>query len=206
MAQLKSTTVSGRLDVSDKVNTPKINATEMYTLNNVNLLDVFYPVGSIYMSTTQVESTKNTVNKYGCPIANLGGKWERVQGRFLAAYGSNGEDGNKGLNLDTAGAVGGESNHLLAVNELPEHKHEIPSHSHSVNMWLNDHSGTGYIDDSGQGGGQYFANTTEISINAAPATKTNAGTYNNSGAKQTEVAHNNLPPYLVVYMWKRIAD
>jgi len=37
------------------------------------LLDAVYPIGSIYMSLEQIEATQDTVGKYGCPIAELGG-------------------------------------------------------------------------------------------------------------------------------------
>lgn len=75
----------------------------------------------------------------------------------------------------SAGSTGGEAKHTLTVNEMP-------SHTHTFSMY-----------ESGQygkfpGSGQY---TLESGI------ETNA---TGGGA-----AHNNMPPYLAVYVWKRVA-
>lgn len=77
----------------------------------------------------------------------------------------------------SAGATGGEATHTLTVNEMP-------SHQHGLSM------------DSGAGS----------SYGIPVSTKATGGSYAgymfNTGGS---AAHNNMPPYLVVYMWKRIA-
>lgn len=45
----------------------------------VNLLDVLYPVGSLYFSTASTS-----------PASIIGGSWTQVKGAVIAAYGSNG--------------------------------------------------------------------------------------------------------------------
>ena len=95
MAQLKSTTVSGSLKVAgqteaeelDITNSAKVGATlelgahiiknegTNFAVGVSDLLNLLYPVGSIYMSTYQNPETVNTPNKFGCPLADtIGGK------------------------------------------------------------------------------------------------------------------------------------
>ena len=78
----------------------------------------------------------------------------------------------------SAGNTGGESAHTLTVDEIPAH-----AHSH----W----SGSAGINASGGNAQRGFVSSTGKNI----------GTDNTGGG----LAHNNMPPYLVVYMWERIA-
>ena len=75
-----------------------------------------------------------------------------------------------------AGTFGGEAVHTLTVDEMPAHSHSVP------NMSGYD-TGVEWVGQSGT---------------AAPQTRNTA--INGGGA-----AHNNMPPYLAVYMWKRVA-
>lgn len=65
-------------------------------------LDMFYPIGSIYMSVSSVN-----------PGDLFGGTWVRITDKFLLASGTN----------YPAGSTGGSSTHKLTVNELPSHNH-----------------------------------------------------------------------------------
>ena len=78
----------------------------------------------------------------------------------------------------TAGDTGGEATHLLDTNEIPSHSHYV---MHRAWSWSG--SGGSYLGMTDSGGHSGF----------------NTG---NTGGGQ---AHNNMPPYLVVYMWKRKA-
>lgn len=77
----------------------------------------------------------------------------------------------------TAGATGGEATHTLTIEEMP-------SHNHNKTV-------TGTIDTAGE----------------ACIAKTVSGNrnYMSIGAQGGGQAHNNMPPYLAVYMWKRTA-
>lgn len=73
------------------------------------------------------------------------------------------------------GSLGGEETHTLTVDEMPSHSHTIT-----------------YYRNSGTNGGDY---------NVMQA---DSGT-NNSGSTGGGAAHNNMPPYIAVYMWRRTA-
>ena len=76
----------------------------------------------------------------------------------------------------TAGATGGEATHTLTIDEMP-------AHTHSYNQ-----AGISDVDD---GGGFNVRNAYNTS--------------STSGSTGGGQAHNNMPPYLVVYMWERIS-
>ncbi len=78
----------------------------------------------------------------------------------------------------TNGATGGEATHKLTTDEMP-------SHSHNLSGWYH----TFGTRAGHQSGGDFVFND-------------EASTISSAGGNQ---AHNNMPPYLVVYMWKRTA-
>ena len=78
------------------------------------LLNLFYPVGSIYTYLPNPDSEGNYPAVSECPIAaTLGGTWTQINGRFLVAAGQD-KDNNSGLNL-SAGDKGG-SKDAVAVS------------------------------------------------------------------------------------------
>ena len=79
-----------------------------------------------------------------------------------------------------AGATGGEASHKLSVSEMP-------SHNHATNIRVMTSSPTG------SGGGQ---DGWLIDSGSSMVYTSNTGSTS---------AHNNMPPYLAVYMWKRTA-
>lgn len=140
-------------------------------------LDKVYPVGSIYMSVSNAN-----------PSTLFGGTWEQLKDRFLLGAGDS--YGN--------GATGGEASHTLTINEMPSHTHTQNPHGHSARAkgFNGTSNANGYYmlrrnrNDDGYD---------DVSANAAiPATATNQNTGGSA-------SHNNMPPYLVVYMWKRVS-
>ena len=126
---------------------------------NINF-NLIYPVGSIYMSTVNVN-----------PATLFGGTWEQLEDRFLLGAGT----------TYTAGDTGGEATHTLTVDEMPNHRHSLLV-------------GDGTIND-------YVGGST-----AAYGLKSGGSTLSGSflSAEGSGQAHNNMPPYIVVYMWKRL--
>lgn len=110
-----------------------------------------------------------------------GGTWERIQGRFLVGAGSNGASGNQALNVN-AGTTGGETNHTLTTSEMPSHRHTTTFDERQMASGTGAWPITAYTP---QGSGP-FASRESME----------------TGGGQS---HNNLPPYLSVYMWKRTA-
>ncbi len=79
----------------------------------------------------------------------------------------------------SGGATGGEATHALTVAEMP-------AHDHDVSGW--------YTIVASSTSGQ------TLSLDGPGYWRVKHPTSQGSGT-----AHNNLPPYLVVYMWKRTA-
>lgn len=154
-----------------------------------------YPVGSIYMSTVSTN-----------PATLLGfGTWEAMPaGRVLLAQGKS----SWGTTYN-AGSTGGEATHQLTVGEMPSH-----THTASTNTTGNHHHGTVWTDGTYSVWGLYNSSTNHRGMgagndndNALPNTSTDGNhshtvTINNAGSNQ---AHNNLQPYIAVYIWKRTA-
>ena len=135
-------------------------------INNTNIFDLIYPVGSFYISA---KSTN--------PGTLFGGTWEQIEGKFLLGMSSS----------YPAGSQGGEATHTLTTSEMPSHRHIFAR---------------GYDDDNipdflGGSSASYG-----IREGSRDETSTNYYTTNLVGGGK---AHNNMPPYLSVYIWKRTA-
>lgn len=81
----------------------------VFAMSGKQLLDVFYPVGTIYEST-----------KPDNPSTFMGGTWSRFgNGRVLVGVDENDADFN------TVNKTGGEKAHTLTIPEMPSHTHDI---------------------------------------------------------------------------------
>lgn len=113
------------------------------------------------------------------PGTRLGGTWVQCsQGRALLGQGT-GSDGSTSMTFG-AGTTGGEYKHVLSIDEMPSHYHA------SKPLW------TG-------GGGSGSNNTVSGYPNTGKAGQYGINTENVGGSK----AHNNIPPYQTVYVWRR---
>lgn len=140
----------------------------------------YYPIGSIYMSI-------NNIN----PANIFGGTWERIKDKFLLCAGD----------TYSAGSTGGNANHYhstgnctLTISQIPNHRHvgiyNADGNAERYGGWGETATHTGTIYEHGltqwehlhtgyTGGGQ-------------------AHNHGNTGNAS------NLPPYLAIYVWKRV--
>lgn len=115
------------------------------------------------------------------PESLFGGKWERIKGRFLLAA----DDTYK------AGSLGGEA----AVSLTTE---QNGSHGHNFNVAGNDKVTSGVRISLGLPGTVYSG---EVTVGVGSDwTSSGYVTITESGKGE---AHNNMPPYLSVYVWQR---
>nr|DAH21724.1 MAG TPA: baseplate protein [Caudoviricetes sp.] len=145
------------------------------SVNGKTLIDLIYPVGSIYMSANNVS-----------PQAFFGGTWEQIQDRFLLAAGSS----------YSAGSIGGEATHTLTMDEMP---------AHQGHMYDNFDS-SGYVDRGGDTNSYYVNSSASgyATYENRPYKVVSGNEFVMQGyTRGGSVAHNNMPPYLTVYMWKR---
>ena len=199
--------VADGVELNDVVTVGQFNKKISAALDQLNrLAGQLYPVGSIYMNVNNVE-----------PSAIFGGSWERMpSGRMLV---------NSGDGFDL-GQVGGEKEHRLTEDELASHSHDVNNingDTTSTAKLIGKFSSTirpnGDITDVPyRDGFGIVSKESEYGIHAKDGGDSSPGrnyvidaSHNHtinlninmlpSGKNQP---HNNMPPYIVVNMWKRI--
>ena len=153
-----------------------------------SLLDLTYPVGSVYMSLRDAD-----------PALLFGGQWAKIEGKFLL-----GADASR-----SAGTMGGAESHTLTAAQMPVHSHRVRGdtdaanvgHDHAIPNIRTGQSGEygAYAETWGTGSGSrdlYTDHTDITHIHRVDITSQTAG----SGQ-----AFSLLPPYMAVYMWRRTA-
>lgn len=86
--------------------------------NFVNLLDIIYPVGSIYFSTSSIS-----------PASSIGGTWTKIENCLLAASGDT---------YNLAGRFSGSN--MISSLAIPDHQHPVVG----WNAKLQQYSGIGF--------------------------------------------------------------
>lgn len=142
-----------------------------------------FPVGSVFIAVVATN-----------PATLLGyGTWAAFgAGRVLVGLDSGDPD------FDTVKEVGGSKTHTLTEGEIPAHTHSVtdPGHSHV----------------------EHSNNATTGSLRGWPAADTSTNTSTATGYSTASAttgitvetaggggAHNNLQPYIVVFMWERVS-
>lgn len=133
------------------------------------LLDM-YPVGSYYI--TESSTT---------PASLFGGSWIRVSNSFL--YGA--------ASQSAVGQTGGEADHVLTIDEMPNHAHKPHGYTWITSQGAN----SGDIEATRVSGRNAFGIEFMRDYDQNRYTS-----YTGGGA-----AHNNLPPYRRVNLWRRTA-
>lgn len=135
----------------------------------------FQTLGSNYIldNVYPVGSIYMSVNSTN-PKNLFGGTWEQIQGKFLF-----------GMNSSyPAGSTGGEITHKLTTDEMPTHAHYMAAgNAGGDDTWTPD-AGSYLVDSVTSDKNTWWA---QIGMDEVGGS----------------AAHNNMPPYLSVYIWKR---
>lgn len=149
------------------------------TSAGANLLAAIYPVGSVYINAAVATN----------PATLLGfGTWTAFgTGRVMVGVDSGQTE------FDTLGETGGEKTHTLSVSEIPAHWHDVgftTADDGAIDV--------GFVQENGTQPHLGWGSNTDFTNGGAR--KTIAASGNPGGG-----SHNNLQPYVTVYMWKRTA-
>ncbi|MBQ7030837.1 MAG: hypothetical protein IJN13_00500 [Bacilli bacterium] len=177
--------------------------------NGVNIFNLIYPVGAIYIST-------NSTN----PTYLFGGSWKQLTDRFLIGAGSS----------YSVNSTGGSSSHTHSgpnhCHSGPNHCHSGPSHTHPLGdngyakihhnnsyFWSREIATPGWTDTSKMGSISGSTVSTNNSSGTALGGNTDAAGTGNTGYAGTgntsysgtgsTGSASTIPPYLAVYMWER---
>jgi microcystin-dependent protein len=113
------------------------------------------------------------------PASLFGGTWEQLRNRFLLGA----------SNENAAGSTGGEASSTLSTENLPAHTHTMA---------------TGAAQPEGVGAPQSIYTAIVDKYTTASGhwyNQVRSGTNENANGE----SFSNMPPYLAVYMWKRVA-
>lgn len=208
-------------NASDSMSVAELKTAIINTFSSESVLERCYPVGSIFCS---VNSTS--------PATLFGfGTWEQIKDRFLLAcgdtYSNNTTGGVSSVSLSVANIP--SHSHTATISASGSHTHGVGTlrvrgtlssedtqealvyadnlestgclsvGSQKTNFPAFVRSGTGYVHQKiaidaqkNQGFSGYTDSTTHS--HSVSVTNTGSGT-----------SHNNMPPYLTVYVWKRTA-
>ncbi len=180
------------------------------------VLGALFPVGEIWMT-----------NRVGNPASLLGfGTWER-HGKGRTPVSLDPDDAT----FSTLGATGGSKTHTISITETPTHFHEKPTQN--VSTTSNGDHAHGYKDryyiersdvvsgaaqslpsggvNSGAGShgtdtdNNTFLYVNSVTENAGPHIHSVTIPASNTGTAGGGQPHNNMQPYIVVNIWRRVA-
>lgn len=153
--------------------------------NFVNLMDIIYPVGSIYMSTNNTS-----------PASSIGGTWVQIKDAVIAASGS--------TYSSAVESYGGSK--TIATNQMPEHKHSGTTnsggdHNHSVDgriiAWYG--AGNGNVL---QGPGTYFGSVGAFGGQGTSVNGAHAHSFTTDSAGE---GNNYIPYHYSINVYRRTA-
>ena len=158
------------------------NSLTLSSSAKTSLLNLVYPVGSIYISVNNVS-----------PQTFLGGTWAALQDRFLVGaghtYNVNATGGDTTTSGSSAANTGG---HTLTIDEMPSHNHI--NYSGDFPTWHDQTHSNGLNWNSRNG---WHAETLNTKFDSKGGNQAHSHTMAHT--------HTITPPYLAVYMWKRTA-
>ena len=151
-----------------------------------DLLEKVYPIGSYYWTEEDIS-----------PEKIFGGKWEKIEGRFLFASSS----------FHWVGETGGEERHQLTIDEIPQHNHyynccelvvKEKSSTEKTKKEENKKDFNSFDEDY-----DYDSDDEEIIIKGCHSEETEDE--KNFFYTNPTKPINLMPPYLVANCWKRIS-
>lgn len=161
-------TYEDKVALNENADIPDINKVTAGNMNEIkqvvnSLANLFFPIKKIVIFNDNDDHSNY-----------LGFTWERIaSGKMLIGIDSSDTDFN------TIGKTGGEKSHILTIDEMPKHNHNVNMCS-SVGPYASPVRGSG----DGQ------------------AWETSPNTISEKGNDQP---HNNMPPYQVVAYWQRVS-
>lgn len=164
-----------------------VDLSDYYTKTEIdgmisNIMLRIYPIGSLYISTSSTN-----------PGTIFGGTWTRIQDKFLLAAGS----------TYSAGSTGGSATVALTTDNMPSHNHSFHAVFRTRGTTYNDSqiiwAGTNVTVTKSTTKGDGLQQVSGVINEYA------AEINGNTSSTGSGVAHNNMPPYLSVYVWKRTA-
>lgn len=169
------------------------------------ILNMIYPVGSIYMSVNNVS-----------PATFIGGTWTALTDRVLIGAGSsytvNATGGATSHTHTSAAHTHTTAGHTLTVNEMPNHNHIglywTNADQPAWNVTLNNGTYAYKLSWTGSGGSTTAGagrNETQLRVGHTGGGASHSHGNTGSTTPGNTGSSSNLPPYLAVYMWKRTA-
>lgn len=179
-----------------------------------------YPIGSIYTSVVNTN-----------PASLFGGVWESIGDRFLLGAGSSYDGGQTGGESSHILTTAEMPSHNHSTNSVGAHTHTRGTMNitgftdWACNGFLNAfstqnavhycNSGALYVTSAsdaygmiGATGGDNASSNVRVNFDASKnwtgSTSSNGDHTHTITSTGSGTAHNNMPPYLVVYFWKRV--
>lgn len=155
-----------------------------------------YPVGAFYISAVQTS-----------PAELFGGNWERITGQFL--LGTDTTENNPGTY--SAGSTGGSERVTLSEAQIPAHTHGFKWLSGDIttrplsNKTSSLFGAVSGIMTTPRASGTFTGGVNYTSIDATKGWNIHVNATHEHDSVGNDESHDNMPPYLAVYMWKRIA-
>ena len=149
--------------------------------HNIGAVITSYNNSGVYL---QLQNDGNLVlyNRSSSPLWNSGTSTANTRAYHTVIVGVKADISNNGS--------GSGHTHTLSshTHGLGSHTHTMSSHTHTISLSSTNTGASG----TGATGGPSVTNTGN-------------STAFDSGATGSGTAHNNMPPYLAVYMWERVA-
>ena len=168
------------------------------------ILDKMYPIGSLYMSTTD-DTIEKVQNRFG-------GAWEKYsEGRTIIGDGTTTDESGNAL-VYNANQIGGNTTQILKTDNLPSHNHDIPSLTGATKetKYSSKISGDGRFSLNGGGDGSAVVLGSTEGYGAYLTLVTPALSLTTNESKTTTCINCNSTsfsvqdPYIVTYIYKRV--